>query len=49
VLKYLDGKGKHKGKVGALWCDMGNGLNFSVGSGQVFLFVDCNKDDAILP
>lgn len=33
VLKYEPGKGKHKGKVGALWCEMGNGKHFSVGSG----------------
>ena len=33
ILKYEPGKGKHSGKVGAFWCDMGNGKNFSVGTG----------------
>jgi DNA ligase-1 len=33
VIKYENGKGKHKGKVGALWCEMPNGKNFSVGTG----------------
>jgi DNA ligase-1 len=33
VLSHEPGKGKHQGKVGALWCDLGNGKKFSVGSG----------------
>ena len=33
VVAYEPGKGKHTGKVGALMCQLGNGIKFSVGSG----------------
>jgi DNA ligase-1 len=33
VLEYEKGKGKYKGKTGALWCLLPSGKRFSVGSG----------------
>ena len=33
VLSYEPGKGKHKGRVGALNCKMANGTRFKVGTG----------------
>jgi len=33
VIAHEPGKGKYSGLVGALWCEMANGKNFSVGSG----------------
>jgi DNA ligase-1 len=35
VLSYEPGKGKHKGRVGALNCKMANGTRFKVGTGYV--------------
>jgi len=32
-VRHEPGKGKHSGKVGALYCEMGNGKKFAVGSG----------------
>eukprot|EP01117_Protostelium_nocturnum_P005880 TRINITY_DN2115_c0_g4_i2.p1 TRINITY_DN2115_c0_g4~~TRINITY_DN2115_c0_g4_i2.p1 ORF type:complete len:827 (-),score=359.80 TRINITY_DN2115_c0_g4_i2:165-2645(-) len=34
VLKHEPGKGKYSGMCGSLYCDMGNGRQFSVGSGM---------------
>jgi len=33
VIAHEPGKGKYSGLIGALWCEMANGKNFSVGSG----------------
>lgn len=33
VIRHEPGKGKHKGKCGALYCEMENGKKFAVGSG----------------
>lgn len=33
------GKGKHKGKVGSLLCQMANGITFNVGTGYHHLFL----------
>ncbi len=33
VIGYTDGKGKYKGKVGSIQCQLPNGLKFKIGSG----------------
>jgi len=41
VIGYVDGKGKHEGVVGALVCELPNGIRFNVGSG----LTDANRFD----
>lgn len=42
VLRYQPGKGRHKGRMGALWVRDATGLEFKVGGG----FSDAERDDA---